>query len=273
MTANLDGVRIKLRRAQHLTEELRALLSPLADRATNSIVGAPADEDPSTLEYLVIDVPEIDPMASAIAGDIVHNLRGALDHLAWQLVLLDGGQPDNRTAFPLHDSRHNDKGIQRVLTISPGVNDPRIMAAVEQMQPYKSAEHGQEPATDALGIIQRLDNIDKHRLLLTVVHRIDYNMPAWWGSSEGDPSPKYWFNPARLAAGDVVAKFGFDGSTPPAGFDPHLNLAVTIDEPEASWGLGLDIVETMKRLQHGVAQEINQNIIPLMPGEQWFDLS
>ena len=31
-------------------------------------------------------------MAGAIVGDILHNLRSALDHVAWLLVLLDGGQ-------------------------------------------------------------------------------------------------------------------------------------------------------------------------------------
>ena len=35
-----------------------------------------------------------------IYGDILSNLRGALDYLAWQLVLAAGEQPTDRTSFP-----------------------------------------------------------------------------------------------------------------------------------------------------------------------------
>jgi hypothetical protein len=36
-----------------------------------------------------------------IAGDAVHNLRSALDHLAWQLALLNTAKPHPRTQFPI----------------------------------------------------------------------------------------------------------------------------------------------------------------------------
>ncbi len=39
--------------------------------------------------------------ALAAAGDIVHNLRSALDHLAFQLVLAGGHTPTTETAFPV----------------------------------------------------------------------------------------------------------------------------------------------------------------------------
>jgi hypothetical protein len=132
---SLDGMRVKLARARRHVDELKAILGSVADDAVASINGQPSGTNPSVLEYRVMRVPPLDPVASAVVGDIVHNLRSALDHLAWQLVLLD-------------------------------------------------------PATDAMGIMQRLDNIDKHRLLLTVIHRIDLDLPAYWGSSDGDPVPR-----------------------------------------------------------------------------------
>jgi len=42
--------------------------------------------------------------ALAAAGDIVHNLRSALDHLAFQLVLAGGHTPTTETAFPVGKS-------------------------------------------------------------------------------------------------------------------------------------------------------------------------
>ena len=240
------------------------MLGPLAAKATESIVGAPDENDPSILIYRVTRVPDIDPMVAAIAGDILHNLRSALDHLAWQLVVLDGGVPNKWTAFPLHESSTNKDGSARVLTIQPGINDPRIMAAVETMQPYSEANHGHDPRTDALGIIGRLDNIDKHRLLLTVTHTLDHHEPSWWGSSEGDPTPSWTFNLDPLSQYDEVARFDFGGATPPAGFDPNLKLSVTISEQEANWGKGLDIVGVLDGLRRSVAREVNINIVPIM---------
>lgn len=264
MAASLDGVRVKLRRANDHLAELRSRLGPIAGEATGSIVGAPSEDDFSKLIYRVTRVPEIDPMIAAIAGDIVHNLRSALDHLAWQLVVLGNGQPTRETVFPLHESTMNQRGNPRVLTIQPGITDPQIMAAVEAMQPYAETEYGHDPRTDALGIIGRLDNIDKHRLLLTVVHALDRDMPAYWGSNEGDPSPRYDFNLNALTAGDRVATFYFDGATPPARFEPNLKLAITIAEADADWGQGLDVVEFLDGLRRTVAREININIVPLM---------
>lgn len=264
VAASLDGVRVKMRRAKDHLTELRSRLGPIASDVTRSIVGAPAEDDPSTLIYRVTRVPDIDPMIAAITGDIVHNLRSALDHLAWQLVVLDNGQPTRDTMFPLHESSVNQHGNPRVLTIQPGITDPQIMAAVEAMQPYAEAKYGHDPRTDALGIIGRLDNVDKHRLLLTVVHALDRDMPAYWGLNEGDPSPRYDFNLNSLSADDRVATFYFDGATPPAHFEPNLKLAVTIAEPDAVWGQGLDIVEVLDGLRRTVAREININIVPLM---------
>ena len=125
VAASLDGVRIKLRRAKDHLTDLRSKLDPIADEATRSIVGAPSEDDPSTLVYRVTRVPDIDPIIAAITGDIVHNLRSALDHVAWQLVVLDNGQPTRDTVFPLHESTMNERGNPRVLTIQPGITDPR----------------------------------------------------------------------------------------------------------------------------------------------------
>lgn len=266
-TANLDGVRIKLRRAADLTTELREKLSPLANIAEQSIYCVRSADVPSRLEYCVGTVPAVDAMVAAIVGDVVHNLRSALDHIAWQLVLLDGGQPDERTVFPIHLSSVNTKGNERHLTIEPGIRRSDIMDAVESMQPYDAIKHGHPPETDALGILQRLNNIDKHRLLLTVVHTIDHNMPAYWGSNDGDPPPVYRFNTELLKTGSVVATFDFGESEPPPRFEPHLSLVVTIEERDTSWGRGRDVVELMQSLHHGVESDINIRIVPLMPGE------
>lgn len=271
MVPNLDGVRVKLNRAKRHAEELRAAVGQLDIVATKSIVGTPSDSDPSVLVYRVTEIPDINPKVSAIAGDLLHNLRTALDHVAWQLVLLDGGEPNETTTFPLVETATNKDGTPRApLVVKPGINDPQIMAAVAAMQPIAEAQHGHDPATDALGIIGRLNNIDKHRLLLTVVHALDRDLPAYWGQSESDPSPTCKFNLAALATNDVVATFDFAGAQPPAMFDPHLKLTVTLAETDGNWAQGLSIVDVLDGLRQTVARELNMHIVPLM-AEQYLD--
>ena len=38
-----------------------------------------------------------------IVGEIVHDLRSALDHLVWQLVEIGDGRPDHDHSFPLYN--------------------------------------------------------------------------------------------------------------------------------------------------------------------------
>lgn len=58
--------------------------------------------DANTSEWVVrFCVLEAPPLKwGVLIGDVVHNLRSALDHLAWQLVLRNGGESSWRTQFP-----------------------------------------------------------------------------------------------------------------------------------------------------------------------------
>ena len=45
-------------------------------------------------------------MWGVLIGEILHNLRSALDHLIWQLVILETGAPPTttKTAFPIFET-------------------------------------------------------------------------------------------------------------------------------------------------------------------------
>lgn len=238
------------------------MVEPLVEAATRSIALELSD-DCSTLTYLVTNVPGVDPMISVIVGEIVHLVRSALDHLAWQLVVLDGGQPNDYTQFPVYDTPTNAKGNPRTVTIQPGIMNQAVLNALVDMQPFQRPQYG-EPATDSmLWVLHRLDIIDKHRLLLTAVHRLDFDKPAWWGSNDGDPSPRWSFNPRPLSSGDWVAKFDFGDRLAPPHFDPHLGLAMTLAEPESKWLQGSDVVDGMRGMHHFVSAEINWRFLRL----------
>jgi hypothetical protein len=115
-------------------------------------------------------VPAISFDTVSIAGDIVHNLRAALDHLAHQLVLV--GSPDTiptrRIEFPISETvtKYESEKARKVEGMTP-----IAIEAIDRLKPYKGGN-------DALWRIHELDNIDKHRALFTLAH--DFIFTADW---------------------------------------------------------------------------------------------
>ncbi|HWY89805.1 MAG TPA: hypothetical protein VNY31_03965 [Solirubrobacteraceae bacterium] len=48
--------------------------------------------------FLSSNDPDPPPHLGVIVGDFLHDLRCVLDHLVWQLVLLNGRKPNDRTS-------------------------------------------------------------------------------------------------------------------------------------------------------------------------------
>lgn len=108
------------------------------------------------------------PRLSLICGDIIHNLRCALDHLVWQLVLAGGNKPGRWNSFPIYTDAKDFNRDVRSRKKSRGRGplegiDPRgqAWARIEQAQPYYS----RNPIADPLAMLNMLDVTDKHRTL------------------------------------------------------------------------------------------------------------
>jgi hypothetical protein len=95
---------------------------------------------------------------SLIAGDVIHNARCVLDHLAWRLATV----PSTETDFPIRETPLARNGVNRAASIK-GVSNIRAQALVEQLQPYNQPS----PTDDLLLILHQLDIQDKHKLSLT----------------------------------------------------------------------------------------------------------
>ncbi|HWD10836.1 MAG TPA: hypothetical protein VG366_03265 [Solirubrobacteraceae bacterium] len=108
-----------------------------------------------------------------IIGEIVHDFRSALDNLVWQLVVLNGREPDDGHSFPIRaeeppegfavEMRREGEGGRGRVRHGPllGVSDDAL-AIIEACQPYKGG--------NGL-LLQRLHvlwNTDKHRHLAPV---------------------------------------------------------------------------------------------------------
>ncbi len=222
---DLDGVRVKLAMARANADQLEAQLRPFVETAQQFIERAPT-ENPFEVVYRITRMPWIDPAWSALFGQGIYNIRSALDHLAWQLVLLDGQVPTRATHFPLLDASRDKKGRKVHVDIAPGIKRPDILAAVESMQPY----HGGGKWGDQLGVVAELSGIDKHRLPIAVATMLNIER-IYWGLPEGVATPSWWFPVGKaLNEGDVVARFLFNEPVAPDRFDPHLVPQIALDE-------------------------------------------
>lgn len=107
---------------------------------------------------------EIPLRFSVLVGEIVHNLRSALDHLAFQLVKAAGNRPTRKTAFPLFtkDPTGDKKATTSYDSSVEGMS-LRAKALINRLQPYQPSRESTEG--DPLAILSRLSNRDKHREL------------------------------------------------------------------------------------------------------------
>lgn len=153
-----DNIRVKIQRARKNVDEAAAFIKSYLDKKPFTVS---YKRDPATrrLIYYVSSVEEPDPELSGIVGDALHNLRSALDHIAYQLVMIGTGQtPSRRVYFPIWDSqaKYESKGRRQI----EGAR-PEAITAVDGIRPYKGGN-------DRLWQLQKLNNVDKHRLLIMV---------------------------------------------------------------------------------------------------------
>jgi hypothetical protein len=156
----LKHVTLKLKRARaHISafeQQLRAFLEGHPYKVA-------ARSDPETRKpiYYVESAEAVPDCLPRIAGDAIQNLMSALDHLAYQIVCSDtGDNPPNPRGiyFPIADdaAKYEDSKRRRMEGARQQTFD-----AVDALKPYKGGN-------DRLWALHRLNNIEKHRLLLTV---------------------------------------------------------------------------------------------------------
>lgn len=114
--------------------------------------------DVDTGEYVVSLRPREPPKEyGLIIGDVIANLRGALDYLVYALAWLDSGFPQEQTQFPIADTleQFESTKARRLKGLSPA-----HVAAIEALQPYNGG--------DWLARLRDLSNTDKHMHLSLV---------------------------------------------------------------------------------------------------------
>jgi len=155
--ADISGLLAKLERADKHIFDLTELRDAWKEGEEDRI-GIENDPKTGNRIYKVIDIPPIPEDTPLIAGDAVHNIRSALDHLAHALMVLGKGSsgPFTRVQFPI---AINSKNFETAKTRIKEAR-PEAIKAIEDIQPYGGG------TGEILWHLHSLDIIDKHRLLI-----------------------------------------------------------------------------------------------------------
>jgi hypothetical protein len=156
------------------------------------------------------DVPIVPPeIWGVVLGEIVYQLRSALDHTIWQLVLANHGTPDKGNQFPIFSKPPRPGAFENYVR---GI-DGRAVKHIRRLQPY-TRPNRTEP--ELLEIIGALSNTDKHQTLHGVaVHAdslVSIDQIRFRGlGPEGttiDPGPTFRWNYSKGEPIDGAEVFG-----------------------------------------------------------------
>jgi len=155
----LDGSFLKLRRAKEHFKAVDDAIQGLKKRKVYRLVGGVVGQG-KTRQYLV-RFHQSEPLPAdlpLIIGDGCSNLRSALDHLIWQLHVLQAPSFRRNVKFPIWDKESLfDKNAPRDIR---DLTD-RQRTTIESLQPYRTRQYG-------LSLLRDANDTDKHRLMQIV---------------------------------------------------------------------------------------------------------
>ena len=184
---DFSGSTAKIARADSQIEDLSREMQIFCGNIQESIVcerDGEADEKRWTYRG---DNPIVPISWSVRTGEILYNLRSALDHLVWRLVLDNGETPTINNQFPIVDDESKWTGsCQRRLK---GVAD-RHKQAIMSLQPFNPAlalrtDRGIGPFdAQTFCVLRNLSNVDKHRNLHLIIAVTDGIGPIEFGENQ-----------------------------------------------------------------------------------------
>jgi hypothetical protein len=186
--------------------------------------------DPPAVLLIVDAIAPPPPVLGVLLGELVHNLRSSLDHLVWQLALLDREEPFPLLQYPIVSKPEDwlSKAKQQLKDVRAGA-----VELIEQTQPYHwphSTKYGEHP----LAVLRDLSNEDKHRVILSTVMAVAEPKREWITIQHNeDAAPNFGVEftyDKRLEIGSRLATINFTPIGPKPSLDvqyaPHITAGV-----------------------------------------------
>lgn len=158
---NLYGVIEKRNRAEHHLKLIETRIADFFDSDPYSVL---TDSHPELGVYhacLVYPKKLPGRELALMVGDCVHNMRSALDYIAWELA--GASIADTETMFPIYET---DIGFRKNAPRRIKRLPPDAQTLIERLQPSNRRYGGHRLALSA---INKLDATDKHKLLTPTI--------------------------------------------------------------------------------------------------------
>lgn len=150
----LWSARFKLVRAE---EHLDSVVKTLRAFAYGDCQLVPEKDTERHAIFLRVCLPKPPDSLASVIGDFLFNVRSALDHIVYRLVLMNEPErASNRNAFPICSSADNFAEALKGKRLD-GVPE-KAVTLIESLQPYEGREN-------PLRTLDDLHNVDKHKSL------------------------------------------------------------------------------------------------------------
>ncbi len=203
---DLSGSRAKLDRAQRQLLSLGHTLMAFAEREPYRLVervDPHPDGELADYLYIVTDLRPTRPEYSVQIGEILHNLRSALDYLVYAAATRHSWT----TQFPIFHNASDWTAKSRLMLRAVPRHYVRI---IEEVQPY----HLPNAHEHLLAKLNYLSNTDKHRLLTTTATALREAAPTFLPERDVAAIHDVAFNVGVLEEGQELVRLVIEPSGP-----------------------------------------------------------
>jgi hypothetical protein len=188
----------RVQRANSLGEQLSNSFDEWSEAQSFSPSPQIADDRLSWELILEVSKPPLEDWSS-LYGDAIHNLRSALDNLAWGLATAGDRTPKHpkKVAFPIVERSGRWRDQSQCIAELPSP----ARAAIRNIQPFQRKGKDGAPSQDPLLLLRRLSNTDKHCIAICPL----FNPTALQGSFSVE------YRTEEEAFGDLPPKVTFYG--------------------------------------------------------------
>ena len=226
-------------RAQEHFEAVEGLLLAYYNSRLGKLSGEFDPDGDFVMRSIAFGLPDF--RLYTIVGELLHDLRSSLDHLAWILVVENGGDPTQDTRFPILKvaPAANKKGINPPPHVAGGASTDAL-AIIDAAQPYK---WGPRFAEHPLWVLHELWNIDKHRHIVLKGTAVEsFVIPA------GTPRFTFTLQPESVSVDGAI--FVLVPDDPTVDVDIRTTLQVFVQEPR--YGVATPLRRTLEHIRFTV---------------------
>lgn len=252
MTVDLTSVNAKLDRAFEHLDALNELIRRFGNTYPYVIQYDQLDDQRTEWQARLAGVRQQSTVAmSVVIGDCAHNFRSALDHLVAAIardVLSadDFAKVEHVVQFPICTSEDCWKGALGRGRLK-GVTGERL-TKIKGKQPFNT----HNPANNApLALLANLDDIDKHRLLHTVIHYMAPLSLPMFDPPLRPPADDFMMMPGPYTEGSAIFRVRFAAPRPHMHVELPLGIYIVVEESpggEPIWQMLLRLGRIVQRL-------------------------